>query len=723
MAVSVLTILVLYNQGLLLRHKMQNENAADAAVYSVAKLAARHMNMSAYLNRAMVANDILVGQMSGLVSSLHRYEYVDLFVGTFPGYLIPLAPGVTIASTLKPVTLGVSSVFGAIGRPVMKTMPIVGKVSAGWNQALGKFETIFAVATAATQFAAAQAVVKAHANPKQLKQGAGPTVAPVGYFFLASRLAQTYRSGTLETGPFSFNPLETLYKTAAHSPGLSAADKAHIERYLEENEDLISSAVLTLNEKGAGGAIGVQAIKNQVRAAVDPFFESDAEDNSHRYAALVNQSRDDFLLNRANRLGPPAIKSGFTIDLGSDDLGVNLGMLEVKFEASMAIHTDGGSLYRWNPKAPAGTEKYQWTSLDVITGLLNFYAEFQVTVLGVSSPWLPVPIPGLPYIKGLPFPLGGATHQFVDTFGDHLLTGPQWLLGGEPQSNLRSDELPGMPEGYDELAGTMAGLIVELSKPRSSALAKDLAGRVFGGYGKAISVDTPYYIPTLWHLDALGLFGRSAIPTPVPPPYAGLVHSGAGGIPSFWSVDDGLWEQDRTPPYALAVVQGMSGMSTTDNFPTAGSGSANPIRGSIGRNPDAVTKGGHLPAWADLSLQSRSVGIKETKFLTGADKPILSLSSAELYHKRRGTKEKANLFSPFWDARLVENSPVSVMILRGLQNPVAVMRTLVGDDPIGVAMNYLKEASQEMIDQAADQVPPPFNGVVEKLGKKALPFN
>ncbi|MFT5033506.1 MAG: hypothetical protein ACI9OO_001439, partial [Bacteroidia bacterium] len=652
----------------------------------------------AYLNRALVANDLLVGQMSGLVSSLHRYAMMDRFVSSFPLYRVPLAPSTaTIANVLRPVIMPVSKVFAAIGKPVAAAMPVVGKASAGWNQALGKFETIFAIATAATQFAAAQTVVKAHANPKQIREGGGPAVAPVGYFFLASRLAQNYRSGVVESGPFSFNALETAYQVAA---GESDPQGAHVKRYLEENEGLIGASVLTLNKKGAGGSVGISAVANQVRADVDPFYESDVADNSHRYAALVNQSRGDFLLNRGRRLGPPAIEGGFEVNLGSDDAGVSLGKAELHFKAGMAIETDGGSLYRWNTLPTTATEKYQWTSLDVISGVLDFYVEIRVTLAGLTSPWLP--LPGMPYIKGAPLPLGGSSHQFVDKKTDRLLTFPQWLGGGVPTADLDSDALPDVPSDPEDIGG----------------VDRDDAGVLLGGYGDAISLDKLYHIPVLLWMEVLGLTGRNTGRRP-----DGVVTEGAGGMPSFWSIDDGLRDQHRTPSYALAVVQDMGDMSTTDNFPVSDSGSSSVSRGLIGRSSSGGAPAQQLPAWTDLTLQTKSVGVKEAGFLNGADKPMLSLSSAELYHKRRDTKEKANLFSPFWDARLVENSPVAVMILRGLPDPVNMMRSLVANDPVDLARRYLKEASEGMLDQATELVPPPFDGMVKELGEKALPFN
>ena len=55
LALSLMLMQLLYNQGQLVRHRVQLENAADATAYSVAKLGARRNNYSAYSNRSAVA--------------------------------------------------------------------------------------------------------------------------------------------------------------------------------------------------------------------------------------------------------------------------------------------------------------------------------------------------------------------------------------------------------------------------------------------------------------------------------------------------------------------------------------------------------------------------------------------------------------------------------------------------------------------------------------------
>ena len=105
LALSVMLMLVVYNQGQLIRHRVALENAADAVVYSQAKLAARNMNFVAYTNRSMVANELAIGQIASLMSWANHYKDVKQFTN-HPMYQTPIVPPapVTYASVLSFVT-------------------------------------------------------------------------------------------------------------------------------------------------------------------------------------------------------------------------------------------------------------------------------------------------------------------------------------------------------------------------------------------------------------------------------------------------------------------------------------------------------------------------------------------------------------------------------------------------------------------------------------------
>jgi hypothetical protein len=93
MSVLVVSGVSLYKAGKLTTKKMQLQNAADAAAYSMAVVEARDLNFAAYMNRAIVANEVGIGQLVGLASwAFHWRSFADflmaydtLFIG--PGTL------------------------------------------------------------------------------------------------------------------------------------------------------------------------------------------------------------------------------------------------------------------------------------------------------------------------------------------------------------------------------------------------------------------------------------------------------------------------------------------------------------------------------------------------------------------------------------------------------------------------------------------------------------
>lgn len=70
----VIAMMMTYNVGQLSNQKTRLQNTADAAAYSAAVAQARGYNFSAYMNRAMIANDVAVAQMVALRSWTENYH-------------------------------------------------------------------------------------------------------------------------------------------------------------------------------------------------------------------------------------------------------------------------------------------------------------------------------------------------------------------------------------------------------------------------------------------------------------------------------------------------------------------------------------------------------------------------------------------------------------------------------------------------------------------------
>ncbi len=108
----LLGLTFLYKAGKLTSEKMQLQNAADATAFSVSVIEARDLNFAAYLNRAMVANEVAMGQLIGLVSWANHIISVEEFLQMYATLLdsIPI-----VGNALAGVLRSVGAVFKTVG--------------------------------------------------------------------------------------------------------------------------------------------------------------------------------------------------------------------------------------------------------------------------------------------------------------------------------------------------------------------------------------------------------------------------------------------------------------------------------------------------------------------------------------------------------------------------------------------------------------------------------
>lgn len=102
-AICCVSLLFMFSSGKLVDEKLTVTNAADAAAYSAGIVHARALNYEAYVNRAIIANELAIAQAVSMVSWLRYFEdavaqsgVVDDYVG---GYAIIGAAPVAIALT------------------------------------------------------------------------------------------------------------------------------------------------------------------------------------------------------------------------------------------------------------------------------------------------------------------------------------------------------------------------------------------------------------------------------------------------------------------------------------------------------------------------------------------------------------------------------------------------------------------------------------------------
>lgn len=87
----VVAFVLVYNTGQLVNDKIRLTNAADAAAYSAALAEARSLNYQAYLNRAIVANEVAIAQLVSLRSWSRYIDTVTTNADRITRYIPPLA--------------------------------------------------------------------------------------------------------------------------------------------------------------------------------------------------------------------------------------------------------------------------------------------------------------------------------------------------------------------------------------------------------------------------------------------------------------------------------------------------------------------------------------------------------------------------------------------------------------------------------------------------------
>ncbi len=122
--VGVVGAVSLVSTGLLTSEKMQLQYAADASAYSVSVIEARDLNYTAYMNRAMVANEVAIGQMVSMMSWANMSRSTPEFIDD---YAFKLDLIIAIA-TLGTASGSASSAVKPVTQPLRTATTVVYKV-------------------------------------------------------------------------------------------------------------------------------------------------------------------------------------------------------------------------------------------------------------------------------------------------------------------------------------------------------------------------------------------------------------------------------------------------------------------------------------------------------------------------------------------------------------------------------------------------------------------
>ncbi|MEO6078693.1 MAG: pilus assembly protein TadG-related protein [Steroidobacteraceae bacterium] len=115
--------ILVFSVGQVVNDKIRLTNAADAAAYSAALWEARSLNFQAYLNRAMVANEVATAQLVSLRSWSQYVDRLTTNADRITRYIPPLA------GPMRALAQG----WGAINNGVQRALPAVEAALSAWN--------------------------------------------------------------------------------------------------------------------------------------------------------------------------------------------------------------------------------------------------------------------------------------------------------------------------------------------------------------------------------------------------------------------------------------------------------------------------------------------------------------------------------------------------------------------------------------------------------------
>jgi hypothetical protein len=661
LAVSVMSLTVLYNQGQLVKNRVQVENAADAAVYSQAKLGARNLNFIAYTNRSMVANEVSIGQMVALLSWAKHYKQVGSFTD-FPLYTIPIAP--PSPTTMQQILSAVTTPWKIMGTAVEAPSKILvdkwPTVISYFNGAIGIFQKVFALSTLEAQIEMNLNVVADHEFEQDEQEIYTPVV---GWYFFVQNTLLTYFGE-------NFDP-STLYAQVSSSDTGNADGHALVADFLGDQVGTIDTMI---NDNTSG--ISRKTSKNTSGGRNSNLNSASEEDSAveayQRFAAIVNRNREAFTQDRHWRFGPPQVNVHLP-------LVINAGIVKLTIELDIGfwagIKNDGGTAYvsKGSIESNADLASLGWRSMDVTSfGIqvdIGLFVNIEVCILGCTD-WTLLDID---FSIPIGLPLAGSTHQLVSAPTHAKKTMLEWgypsmndsgMYGGDPDDNLNNGS-------FD-----------------------------------------------LFHIAALG-WGQVA-PTLQPGGMYGVrpidVTSTYGAPPSFFSLGSSFQETGVGYEYTIAIAKSLDDVETSDSD-EIGINKGNKDDWDTGNI--AFTR---FDVETHSRAEGTDFAANYQQVAWSNDRPIMTVSSAETYFSNPmqsnndGSDEPASLFSPFWDARQREPSAIALLIATGEIDWEEMFEGLSGEasDIVEWLLNGIGSRIVDTgVENLVAQMSPPFDSIVE----------
>lgn len=302
--VLVLGGLTLYRAGRMTANKMELQNAADAMAYGVSTVEARDLNFAAYTNRAIIANEVAIGQAIGMASWAYHWKSIGDFLLEYNKFLS--GPTLGISNTVLPPMATPFQVSGGIFVTMMRAYAkAMTAVNHNINKVYGISQQIFHLASVINTLGLLDQAIKDNAPDDAHMSG-------YGVMMLLSHLA-TY--GGLPTGGI-----------IDHLPSMIADELEPFTHSFDPNAEATPLAEWQADTTGETDSGGYGRLSAMIHNSGDPFTKGhvnppdDANPNFTGRGWIINF----FDLMQQAGLMPAPVTIGFDAGIvsGSASFGV-----------------------------------------------------------------------------------------------------------------------------------------------------------------------------------------------------------------------------------------------------------------------------------------------------------------------------------------------------------------------------------------------------------------
>jgi len=211
LTVLMLSLLVFFNISQVSRKKIEVQNAADAVAYSASVLEARHLNFTAFTNRAMIANEVGIAQTIGFTSWFIKWSNTFVNLGWWANKILNPIPfvGPVLAGVVQAAFKAVGTAIDAVADVSATFASVFAKLVSQLNPFYGYSQLGFRYATYDSILAVSGEIVE--------------TNAPGAKIATMSKVFSLYHA-------YMFNKYNVGYKPAGSWKGTAANDEKGEQR-------------------------------------------------------------------------------------------------------------------------------------------------------------------------------------------------------------------------------------------------------------------------------------------------------------------------------------------------------------------------------------------------------------------------------------------------------------------------------------------------------------